>query len=195
MGMAWPRTQQRTVRNARRHRPPSARPLVRAGDCHVTSDVQPQGWSGLALLAERAGQHRRVPRWWQELQAIPQSVPGKLFWSVTVDDTATRSQVQTDQYKAALRSMFELKDVKATEPIDLYFGRSAPAGQEGRWIKTVPGKKRSVCIHSHLRTRGSRVRQKLETRRSCGAEVSAFHRSLMTALALGCVKTGGVENC
>src|SRR5262249_48597001 len=42
--------------------------------------------------------------------AVPQPVPGKLFWSVTVYDAETRSQIQTDQGKAALRSLFELKD-------------------------------------------------------------------------------------
>jgi hypothetical protein len=71
---------------------------------------------------------------------IPQPVPGKLFWSVTVYDTATRSQVQTDQDKAALRSMFELRDVARSSSIELYFGPTAAAGREGRWIKTVPGK-------------------------------------------------------
>jgi len=71
---------------------------------------------------------------------VPQPVPGKLFWSVTVYDTGTRSQVLTDQGKAALRSLFELKEVSTTQPMDLYFGPSAPAGHEDRWIKTIPGK-------------------------------------------------------
>ena len=71
---------------------------------------------------------------------MPGPVPGKLFWSVTVYDTATRSQVQTDQDKAALRSMFELKDVKGAAPAELYFGPEAPAGNEAHWIKTEPGK-------------------------------------------------------
>jgi len=71
---------------------------------------------------------------------IPQPVPGKLFWSVTVYDAATRSQVQTDQDMAALRSLFELKDVDKSKPVDLYFGPKAPKGGEGRWIKTPPGK-------------------------------------------------------
>lgn len=71
---------------------------------------------------------------------VPQPVPGKLFWSVTVYDAQTRSQVQTDQDKAALRSLFELKDVKGSDPVDLFFGPKAPAGQEGRWIKTEAGK-------------------------------------------------------
>ena len=72
--------------------------------------------------------------------SVPQPVPGKLFWSVTVYDAQTRSEVQTDQDKAALRSLFELKDVKATDPVDLYFGPAAPVGQDGRWIKTQPGR-------------------------------------------------------
>lgn len=71
---------------------------------------------------------------------MPQPVPGKLFWSVTIYDTATRSQVQTDQDKAALRSMFELKDVNTSAPADLYFGPDAPTGNEAHWIKTEPGK-------------------------------------------------------
>ena len=72
--------------------------------------------------------------------SMPQPVPAKLFWSVTAYDAQTRSEVQTDQDKAALRSLFELKDVKGGDPVDLYFGPTAPAGQEGRWIKTAPGR-------------------------------------------------------
>ncbi len=71
---------------------------------------------------------------------VPQPVPDKLFWSVTVYDTDTRSQVITDQGKAALRSLFELKGKTGASPIDLYFGPTAPAGREGEWIKTIPGK-------------------------------------------------------
>lgn len=51
-----------------------------------------------------------------------------------------RSQVQTDQNKAALRSLFEVKDAPAGTPVDLYVGPTPPAGNEGRWIKTTPGK-------------------------------------------------------
>ena len=58
---------------------------------------------------------------------------------MTVYDTDTRSQIQTDQKKAALRSLFELKDASGASA-DLHFGPNAPKGQEGRWIKTIPGK-------------------------------------------------------
>jgi hypothetical protein len=71
---------------------------------------------------------------------IPQPVPVKLFWSVTVYDSDTRSEIVTDQGKAALRSLFELKDKGSEGSVDLYFGPSAPAGHEGQWIKTIPGK-------------------------------------------------------
>lgn len=74
---------------------------------------------------------------------VPTPVPGKLFWSVTVYDSQTRSQVQTDQDKAALRSLFELKDVASAAgsgQVTLFFGPTAPPGSEGRWIKTAPGR-------------------------------------------------------
>jgi len=37
-----------------------------------------------------------------------------------------------------LRSLFELKDLSGAS-VDLYFGPSAPQGQENRWIKTNAG--------------------------------------------------------
>jgi hypothetical protein len=70
---------------------------------------------------------------------VPLPVPNKLFWSVTVYDAETRSQVKTSQGKAALRSLFELKNLSG-EYVDLHFGPKAPQGEESRWIKTIPGK-------------------------------------------------------
>lgn len=71
---------------------------------------------------------------------VPLPVPAKLFWSVTVYDAETRSQIQTDQGSAALRSMFELSDGLDGESIDLFFGPSAPTENDKRWIKTIPDK-------------------------------------------------------
>ena len=70
---------------------------------------------------------------------IPLPVPARLFWSVTVYDTQTRSQIQTDQAKAALRSLFELKDFPKSGAAELYFGPEVPQGKQGQWIKTIPG--------------------------------------------------------
>ena len=70
---------------------------------------------------------------------VPMPVPERLFWSVTIYDPLNRSEIQTDQGKAALRSLFELKG-KTGSSVELYFGPTAPAGHEGEWIKTIPGK-------------------------------------------------------
>lgn len=68
---------------------------------------------------------------------VPLPVPDKLFWSVTIYDALTRSEIKTDQNKAALRSLFELKG-KTGSSVDLYFGPKAPVGKEDVWIKTLP---------------------------------------------------------
>lgn len=67
-------------------------------------------------------------------------VPGKLFWSVTVYDAATRSQIRTEQNKAALRSLQELRDLGSDASVELYFGPEAPAGKEAFWIHTAAGR-------------------------------------------------------
>jgi hypothetical protein len=57
---------------------------------------------------------------------VPQPVPAKLFWSITIYDPDTRSEIVTDQGKAALRSLFELRNLSASQPADLSFGPNAP---------------------------------------------------------------------
>jgi hypothetical protein len=69
---------------------------------------------------------------------VPLPVPAKLFWSVTVYDAATRSQVQTEQGKAALRSLFELTDLTG-DSVVLHFGPQSPEEGADRWIQTIPG--------------------------------------------------------
>jgi hypothetical protein len=70
---------------------------------------------------------------------VSMPVPAKLFWSVTVYDIDTRSQIQTEQRKAALRSLFELKDASGSSA-ELFFGPTPPEGKEGQWIQTLPDK-------------------------------------------------------
>ena len=76
---------------------------------------------------------------------VPQPVPAKLFWSLTVYDARTRSEIRTDQNKAAMRSLFELDSVPADQPVRLFFGAEPPShdGTEAaavdRWIQTLPG--------------------------------------------------------
>ncbi|MEE1865089.1 MULTISPECIES: DUF1254 domain-containing protein [Pseudomonas] len=72
--------------------------------------------------------------------SVPLPLPAKLFWSVTVYDSQTRSQIETPQAKAALRSLEELKGQGHTGTAQLYFGPTPPPGKEQNWIKTTPGK-------------------------------------------------------
>lgn len=72
--------------------------------------------------------------------SVPQPVPARLFWSITVYDAGTRSQINTDQGKAALRSLFELAGVSTDQPTLLRFGPQPPADGTDRWIQTEPGR-------------------------------------------------------
>jgi hypothetical protein len=71
---------------------------------------------------------------------VPLPVPQTLFWSLTAYDAATRSEVVADQGRAALRSLFDKLEPGGEDHVDLYFGPTEPAGAEGRWIQTVPGR-------------------------------------------------------
>ncbi|MFC3965255.1 DUF1214 domain-containing protein [Nocardia jiangsuensis] len=71
---------------------------------------------------------------------LPRPVPGKLLWSVTVYDAATRSRVQAPSDVAALRSLFELRDLPDDGPVRLHFGPTPPPDAENRWLQTVPGR-------------------------------------------------------
>ncbi|MGO8749465.1 MAG: DUF1214 domain-containing protein [Thermoguttaceae bacterium] len=71
---------------------------------------------------------------------VPGPVPGKLFWSMTVYDVDTRCLIATGQDKAAVRSHLDKPQANADGSYDLHFGPRAPAGKEGIWVKTIPGK-------------------------------------------------------
>lgn len=70
---------------------------------------------------------------------VPLPVPGRLFWSVTAYDAQTRSQIDAGQGNARLSTLFEMQDLTG-DNVDLFFGPEAPAGSEGRWLQTVPGR-------------------------------------------------------
>jgi hypothetical protein len=70
---------------------------------------------------------------------VPGPVPARLFWSVTVYDAKTRSEIRAPQSRAALRSLIDHLEPDANGDFTLYFGPAAPAGQESRWVQTNPG--------------------------------------------------------
>ena len=73
---------------------------------------------------------------------LPANIPAKDFWSVTIYDPQTRSQLQTNQkYPSKNNKRDELKFNKDGS-IDLYFGPEKPKDKKkaANWIQTVPGK-------------------------------------------------------
>jgi hypothetical protein len=69
---------------------------------------------------------------------VPGPVPANLFWSATVYDVDTRSEIATDQNRSAIRSLFEDPQPNPDGSIDLYFGPEVPEGEENHWVKTIP---------------------------------------------------------
>lgn len=71
---------------------------------------------------------------------VPPNVPGTSFWSFTLYDNQTRSELQTDQQFPGIDS--NKKDLlkNADGSYDIYFGFKAPEGKEANWLQTAPGK-------------------------------------------------------
>lgn len=69
---------------------------------------------------------------------VPLPVPAGLFWSITVYDAITRSQISTAQDGAALRSLFELADLPDEGTARLTFGPTRPDEADAHWVHTIP---------------------------------------------------------
>ena len=70
---------------------------------------------------------------------VPANAPVELFWSITLYDFETRSQVQNKVNNAALSSYDDLK-YSEDGSVDLFFGPEAPKGYENNWVQTIPGR-------------------------------------------------------
>lgn len=71
---------------------------------------------------------------------LPGPVPSKDFWSFVVYDNQTRSLLETDQKLAGVDSTSKELKVDADGSATVYFGPTAPEGQEANWVQTMPGK-------------------------------------------------------
>jgi hypothetical protein len=71
---------------------------------------------------------------------VPVNPPAKDFWALTVYDTQTRSQLQTDQAFPTVGSQTEGLVQNEDGSYDIYFGPEAPQGYENNWLQTIPGK-------------------------------------------------------
>lgn len=71
---------------------------------------------------------------------LPPNVPVNKFWSIIPYDTQTRSVLQTDQRDTALSSDSGTVQSNADGSVDIFFSPTPPAGREGNWVQTVPGR-------------------------------------------------------
>jgi hypothetical protein len=76
---------------------------------------------------------------------LPQPVPARGGWSLTIYDAQTRSQVQTDQGRAALR--FPPDETTGEAPLQLNVGSTGPGAEH--FIKTRPGKRWFAYLRLH----------------------------------------------
>jgi hypothetical protein len=71
---------------------------------------------------------------------LPAPIPAGQFWSFTIYDNQTRSFLETDQKLAGLDSTLPGEKKNPDGSVTVWFAPKAPAGQEGNWVQTVPGK-------------------------------------------------------
>ncbi len=70
---------------------------------------------------------------------LPPNVPAAIFWSVTLYDAASASGLANGQPFPSLGSR-DKPVQNADGSTDLYFGPKVPAGKEGNWLATAPGR-------------------------------------------------------
>jgi hypothetical protein len=80
---------------------------------------------------------------------LPPNVPVNNFWAVTLYDTQTRTQLQTNQLFPTVGSQTKGMQKNADGSYDVYFAPEAPEGKEGNWLQTVPGKSWFVILRMY----------------------------------------------
>jgi len=76
---------------------------------------------------------------------LPPDIPAANFWSVTLYDAENSSGLANGQAFPSLGSRDKLTQ-NADGSTDLYVGPQAPAGKQGNWLATVPGRGYFVII-------------------------------------------------
>jgi hypothetical protein len=108
---------------------------------------------------------------------LPPDIPVKDFWALTMYDTQTRCQLQTDQRFPTLDSYREGMKKNADGSIDVYFSPKAPKGQESNWLQTIPGKAGSSRCACTARSSPGSTRPGGPARSSWWSDVPEDHLS------------------
>lgn len=76
---------------------------------------------------------------------VPANAPAKQYWSATVYDRETHALVK-GMSKASVASIGSGVRKNDDGSVDVWFGRTAPAGKESNWVPTDPAKKFEVMF-------------------------------------------------
>ena len=80
---------------------------------------------------------------------LPPNVPVKDFWAVTVYDTQTRCELQTDQRLPTVGSQSDGFVKNEDGSYEVYFAPEAPKGKEANWLQTIPGKSWFIILRMY----------------------------------------------
>jgi hypothetical protein len=80
---------------------------------------------------------------------MPPDIPVVDFWALTMYDTQTRCQLQTDQQFPTLDSYNKGMKKNKDGSVDVYFSPKPPKGQESNWLQTIPGKSWFVALRMY----------------------------------------------
>ena len=70
---------------------------------------------------------------------LPKDIPAELFWSVTLYEAENASGLDNGQPFPS-RGKLDNPAINADGSTDMYIGPKAPAGKEGNWLATAPGR-------------------------------------------------------
>jgi hypothetical protein len=77
---------------------------------------------------------------------LPGPIPAKNFWAFTVYDNDTRSLLPTDQKLAGVDSTLPGIQRNPDGGVTVWLGPKPPAGHEGNWVQTMPGKGYNLAL-------------------------------------------------
>jgi hypothetical protein len=80
---------------------------------------------------------------------LPANPPANDFWAITIYDTQTRSQLQTDQALPTLGSQSKGLKKNSDGSYDIYFGPKPPKGYENNWLESIPGKSWFIVLRMY----------------------------------------------
>lgn len=76
---------------------------------------------------------------------VPPDVPVRLYWSATVYDRSTHALLSGSEWSSRASTTSGLQ-TNVDGSVDLFFGPKPPAGGEGNWIPTQPGRDWEVMM-------------------------------------------------